>query len=221
MKVPLKVPVRNADGKTVGTHEVRVSSETHRVLPQTIYQAAAAQDAHRRVPRAHTKNRAERRGGGRKPWRQKGTGRARVGSTRSPLWRKGGVVFGPRSNRAYAARVPAGMRRAALAGVLAGKIRDKELVLLDVLPTVSGRTREMREALSRLPVRAGVLLLVPGAPGERSAFSRASRNLPRVRVADPSSVPVSALLRSTTIVTTPDGLRALERRAAARAGREG
>lgn len=209
----MNVRIVSIDGKDVGTKTVLARWEHAAFSPALLHQVAVAGMTNRRVFRAHTKDRSERRGGGRKPWRQKGTGRARHGSIRSPLWRKGGITFGPRASRTYAARVPAPMKRVALAGVLVGKARDHELLLVDRIPEVSGKTRELGGILESLPLRGGrTLLLIPGPASARRAFLRASRNLPRLRVKDPQSVDVADLLQHTTVVTTPEGLDVLEKR---------
>src|SRR5690606_13420335 len=110
-------------------------------------QVVRGYDANRRAPRAHTKTRGEISGGGRKPWKQKGTGRARAGSTRSPLWRKGGTVFGPRSTRNYAVTLPAKLRLRALALALNLRAQGKHIFTLDTLPT-DGKTKSLAPVLS-------------------------------------------------------------------------
>ena len=208
----MKVRIVSLDGKDAGTKATLTAWEHTQFSPTLLHQVAVAGMTNRRVSRAHTKDRSERRGGGRKPWRQKGTGRARHGSIRSPLWRKGGVTFGPRAERTYVARVPTSMKRVALAGALVGKVRDEEFLLLEKLPTVTGKTRELGELLGHLPLRGATLLLVPGPASMRRQLLRASQNLPRVRVADPQSVDVTDILEHRTVITTPEGLDILEKR---------
>jgi large subunit ribosomal protein L4 len=212
----MNVKVITLEGKPAGTKAALAAWDARRVSPQLLHQVAVGVLTNRRVSRAHTKDRAERRGGGRKPWKQKGTGRARHGSIRSPLWRKGGRAFGPRADRTYRTQTPASMRRSAFAGVLAGKIRDDEFFLLERLPATSGKTGELASAFQLLPVRGSALLLVAGTAHVREPFLRASRNLRRLRIADPASVNVADLLHFRTVMTTAEGLDILERRISAR-----
>lgn len=208
----MDVKVLSIEGQNVGTVSALAAWDHRSVSPRLLHQVAVAALGNVRVSRAHTKDRSERRGGGRKPWRQKGTGRARHGSTRSPIWRKGGVAFGPRADRTYVSRVSSSMKKSALAGALIGKIRDRELFLLDSLPDVGGKTKALAAACARLPLRGATLFLVPGSPDQRAPFLQASRNLPGVRVAHPLTVSAADLLLHTTIVTTEEGLRVVERR---------
>ncbi len=202
----------NLEGKDVGTTPAFQAWESRAMPAVLLHQVAVASLRNRRVFRAHTKDRAERRGGGRKPWRQKGTGRARHGSIRSPLWRKGGITFGPRADRTYAGRTTAAMRLKALAGVLVGKVRDNEFFLLETLPAGSGKTRDLAALFGKMPVRGQTLFLVPGSKDTRTPFLRASHNLPLVRVANPMTVNVADLLQCSSVVTTPEGLGVLEER---------
>ena len=116
-----------------------------------IQQAVLRQQANARQGTHDTKTRADVRGGGKKPWRQKGTGRARQGSTRSPQWRHGGVVFGPHP-RSYEQDMPRKMRRLAIRGVLSGKLADGELMIIDSFETLEPRTKAMITALSSLNI---------------------------------------------------------------------
>ena len=148
--------------------------------PDLVHQAVVAIAANRRQPVAHTKTRGEVSGGGKKPWRQKGTGRARHGSTRSPLWKGGGVSFGPRNERDHSKKLNRKMAKAALHVALSKKLADGELRIIETLAVKEPRTRELRWVLPST-------LLVP-APAEREVFFRASANLPRVKAMEPRSL---------------------------------
>lgn len=115
-----------------------------------VHQVMVSQMANRRQVIAHTKTRAEVSGGGRKPWRQKGTGRARHGSIRSPIWIGGGVAFGPRKDRVFKKKIPKKMRRKALFMVLSSKVKDKELLVLDKLETKEPQTKIMAKMMENL-----------------------------------------------------------------------
>lgn len=208
----MNVSIIDAEGKNVGTRAVFSAWDARRVSPALLHQVAVSTLTNQRVFRAHTKDRAERRGGGRKPWKQKGTGRARHASIRSPLWRKGGVTFGPRADRTYWKRIPQGMKQVALAGAIVGKLRDEEIIVLDRLPGLSGKTSELVSILGRLPIKGSILLLASGDASVRASYRRAGRNLQDVTIADPSTVDIAQLLTHHFIVTSADGLTALESR---------
>lgn len=210
----VKVPVLNAEGKEVSTRDV-LGEWAHRPLvPALLHQAVVTARANLRRPWAHTKNRGEVRGGGRKPWKQKGTGRARHGSIRSPLWKGGGVTFGPRADETYAKRLPAGMRRVALGMALAAKARDAELRLVERFPETA-KTKDLASFVQRLGLRGSILFLTPGQGGP--LLARASRNLPNMRVTGAVTVTAADVLQSKYLVATPDSWAAVERRIGAAA----
>ena len=124
-----------------------------------VHQVTTAMQANLRQNRAHTKDRSEVSGGGRKPWKQKGTGQARHGSTRSPLWRHGGVTFGPRSERNYSEKINKKMRIGALFSVLSRKAKDGEIVLVDAFTFAAPKTKEALASLIALSKGAKVKLL--------------------------------------------------------------
>ncbi len=146
--------------------------------PDLVHQVLTAQLANRRAPLAHTKDRSEVRGGGRKPWRQKHTGRARHGSSRSPLWAGGGVTFGPRSDRKFSKKVNRKMKRLALCSVLSKKLSSGEVRIVDGLNLPEQKTKQVAAMLKRFSERAPSALLV-AAKGNRNLVL-ASRNIPNV-----------------------------------------
>ena len=157
----MKVPLRDITGKVIDETELR--DEIFGIVPNeaVMHQALVRQLANARLASARTKTRGEVRGGGRKPWRQKGTGRARHGSIREPQWRGGGVVFGPQPGRNYRKAMPRKMRRLALRSALSAKARDGELILLDKLELASPNTRQVFSALSGLTGDSSALILLP------------------------------------------------------------
>ena len=205
------------EGKKIGTQIGFSAWDSKTVSPKLLHQVATNFDSNKRVSRANTKDRSERSGGGIKPWKQKGTGRARAGSSRSPIWRKGGIAFGPRAERNYGSHTPKSMNRTALAGVLVGKVHDDEMVLLSDLPKITGKTKELVTAFGKLPVKGISLFLVAGDKTTRAPFLRASRNLQNVIVKNPEIVTANDLLRTTTIITDKAGLAVLETRISAKA----
>ena len=140
----------NQNGEKVG--QTRLPSEIFAIKmnPDLVYQVVVSQMANKRKTIAHTKTRGEVRGGGRKPWPQKGLGRARHGSIRSPLWKGGGVVFGPRKEKVYKKKIPKRMRRKALFMVLSEKAKNNLLILLDKLNIEKPKTKLMAEILRKL-----------------------------------------------------------------------
>jgi large subunit ribosomal protein L4 len=157
----MKVPLRDITGKVIDETELR--DEIFGIVPNeaVMHQALVRQLANARLATSRAKTRGEVRGGGRKPWRQKGTGRARQGSTRAPQWRGGGVVFGPRPDRNYRKAMPRKMRRLALRSALSVKARDGELILLDKLELPSPNTKQVFSALSGLTGDSSALILLP------------------------------------------------------------
>lgn len=144
------VDVYNQNGEKIG--QTRLPSEIFdlEINPDLVYQIVVSQMANRRKVIAHTKTRGEVRGGGRKPWPQKGLGRARHGSIRSPLWKGGGVVFGPRKEKVYKKKIPKKMRRKALFMVLTGKAKNNLLIVLDKLEIEKPKTKLITEILKKL-----------------------------------------------------------------------
>lgn len=173
-----------------------------------LFDQVLAQLASRRSGNAHTKTKGEIRGGGKKPWRQKGTGRARAGSSRSPIWRGGGTTFGPRT-RSYDYRLPRTARRAALASALAQKQRDGELKVVDSLTLDAPRTKDFRAILEALGVSNGVLVITAD---RNDNVELSARNLPNTLVLPVAGLNVYDVLRYRNLVITKDALAGIEER---------
>lgn len=174
----MQVPVRNVTGEII--HYIELDEAIFGIEPHepVMHQALVRQLSNTRLGTARTKTRGEVRGGGRKPWRQKGTGRARHGSIREPQWRGGGIVFGPRAGRNYKKRMPRKMRRLALRSALSVKAAEGRIVLLDELCVSAAKTREMVTLLDRLAVDSSVLIVLSQRD---EAIERSARNLPGVK----------------------------------------
>lgn len=157
----MKVPLRDVTGRVID--ETELQDEIFGIEPNEdlMHQALVRQLANARVATARTKTRGEVRGGGRKPWRQKGTGRARQGSTRAPQWSGGGVVFGPRPDRNYRKAMTRKMRRLALRSALSVKVRDGRLILVDKLEMSVPKTKQMLTTLRGLMGDSSALILLP------------------------------------------------------------
>ncbi|QAB24102.1 50S ribosomal protein L4 [Lactiplantibacillus plantarum] len=171
-----------------------------------VFDAILMQRASMRQGTHAVKNRSARRGGGRKPWRQKGTGRARQGSIRSPQWRKGGIVFGP-TPRSYSYKLPKKVMRLALKSVLSQKVLDDSLVAVDSLAFDAPKTKDFVNVLNNLNVDTKTLVLVE-EDNEKAAL--AGRNLPNVKILKAKGVNVLDVANSDKLVVTQKALDQLE-----------
>ncbi|MBU4274939.1 50S ribosomal protein L4 [Patescibacteria group bacterium] len=177
----MKITVYNIEGKEVGNTLLPKEIFDVKMNSDLVHQVVVSQMANRRQITAHTKDRSEVRGGGRKPWRQKGTGRARAGSIRSPLWRGGGVTFGPRKDKIFKKEVPNKIRKKALFMVLSEKVRKNLLVVLDELKIDKAKTKEMISILQKLPCKKNCLILLP-TYDKKVILS--ARNIPKIVTMD-------------------------------------
>jgi large subunit ribosomal protein L4 len=191
-----------ANGKEAGQVDLAESLFAAPVNETLIHQAAVRQLANRRLGTADTRTRGEVAGGGAKPWRQKGTGRARQGSRSAPHWTGGGVVFGPHP-RSHEQRMPAKMRRSALRGVLTAKQEDGAVRVVTGFDLDEIKTRALQSRLGAWKVEGKVLLVLPGRD-ERVELS--CRNLPEVRVVLADSLNVVDLLEADTVIFTREAL---------------
>jgi len=154
----MKIAVYNQEGKKVEDMEVSDAVFAVKRNDDLVKQVFVAASANSRQVLAHTKTRGERAGSGIKPWRQKGTGRARVGSVRTPVWRGGGVVFGPRKDRNFSQKVNKKMNVQAIKTVLSAKAKDEEIKIIDKLETKEKKTKEMAAVLKNLKITAKTLI---------------------------------------------------------------
>ena len=203
----IKVSVYNLKGEK--GKDMELPENVFGVKPNDalLHQVYVSQYANQRQVLAHTKDRAERAGSGKKPWKQKGTGRARVGSVRTPIWRKGGIVFGPTSDRNFKKDVPKKMNRKALAVALSGKIADKQIIILDSLKLKDVKTKILSQAFATLKIKGTVLV---GFSKDEKESQRAVRNLPRVTGVDAESLNVLDLLNHKNLILSQEGIKAIE-----------
>jgi len=143
----MKSDIYNQQGKKTGSVDLPESVFGVKWNPDLVHQVVSAIEDNARTPTAHTKDRSEVRGGGAKPWRQKGTGRARHGSRRSPLWAGGGVTFGPRNEKSFAKKINKKMRKSALYSVLSAKLADGEIIFVDSLDFEKPKTKDAKSVL--------------------------------------------------------------------------
>ena len=213
----MKAETYNINGEKSGTAELPERIFGLDWKPALVKQVFEGEQANSRHPWAHSKTRGEVSGGGRKPWRQKGTGRARHGSTRSPLWVGGGVSHGPRAERDFSVKINKKMRRGALFSLLSKKFKDKELVLVDNFNLKETKTKEVFSVFKNLRDKAKVYRI--GEKGGRaivalpqtSNISRASRNLPFVSSVEPRNLNVVSLLNNKYLVLDKSSIIELEK----------
>jgi large subunit ribosomal protein L4 len=175
--------------------------------PHLLHQTVLMQLANRRAGTAATKSKGFVRGGGKKPWRQKGTGRARAGSIRSPIWVGGGTIFGPQP-RDYSYRMPRSARRKALLSALSLKHRDGKLIVVDKLEPEQAKTKIMAQALADLNVQSALIVI----PASDEKVERSARNLHKVKVLRVEGLNVYDLLRYEHLILTEGALRLIEER---------
>jgi large subunit ribosomal protein L4 len=208
-----KAPVYNIQGEITG--EVELSPRIFEVKPNPslVQQLVVAELANNRQSIAHTKTRGEVRGGGKKPWKQKGTGRARVGSIRSPLWKGGGVIFGPRSNRNFSKKVNRQNFRQGLFMVLSDKLSQKKLWVLEALKLEQIKTKELARVLAHLTEKLGL-----GAKGANIVISGAdknleysARNLPKTKVISVKDLSLGRIMIKDGLIVLKEALPVLEK----------
>ncbi len=201
-----KIALLNQTGKNIGEIELKDSVFAVEPNQQVVFDVVKAQRAAMRQGTHKTKTRAEVRGGGRKPWKQKGTGRARSGSTRSPVWVGGGTVFGP-TPRDYSMKVNRKVRRLALKSVLSSHVLEDGLVVLDKLTLDAIQTKGMVEVLDNLKVNGKVMIVLAE---NNEAVALSARNIPGVTVTTVSHASVYELMIYKTLVMTADAVKLYE-----------
>jgi large subunit ribosomal protein L4 len=173
--------------------------------PALLWEAVRAQQSKRRRPYAHTKTKGEVRGGGKKPWKQKGTGRARHGSTRNPQWKGGGVAFGPRNERNYDIKINAKAYNLALRMALSDRAMNQQLVVMEGLDGLTAKTKSVTEVIRQLPIETKKKTLI--ITGEKTKLlARMTRNLKGCKTIWAASLNVVEVLDSTLVIVADDAL---------------
>ena len=203
----MKAEVFNIKGEKVNTAELPKAIFEAEIKPDLMHQAYLRQLANARLGTHKTKTRSEVAGGGRKPWRQKGTGRARHGSIRSPIWVGGGAAHKPQP-RDYSQRMPRKMRRAALRSALSVKAGDKQITVLDELNMAEPNTREMTEILKALAGDESALILLPA---KSENVEKSVRNIPKAKVLNASYVNVRDLLHYDRLIMPIGSIEVLQK----------
>jgi large subunit ribosomal protein L4 len=202
------VTLYNQEGATVGELNLDTALFEVKSNPVLVHQAVVAQQANARRVLAHTKGRGEVRGGGKKPWKQKHTGRARHGSTRSPIWVGGGITFGPTHERNFAKKMNRAAKRAALAMTLSDKVQHEKFVVVDSLVLSEPKTKMAVNVLKKLPV-SGKKTLIVVEPDNR-LLSRATKNLPRVTAISAKSLNVVDVIAHEFVLASKDAVAVIE-----------
>lgn len=220
-----EVSVYNLKGEIVGKEKLSDFIFGLKVKPQVVYQAAVAQNANSREVLAHTKTRGEVRGGGKKPWKQKGTGRARHGSNRSPIWIGGGITFGPRNNRNFSLKINSKIKRSALLMCLSDKALNEKIYIIEDSNFEKEKTKNVFELFQNLKLREGkkkdsvkksqetdhafskVLVVLPK---EKKGFVRVFRNIPKVDTIAANSLNVRDLLANEYLLLSKESLAQIE-----------
>ena len=204
-----KVNIITTDGTKNGQLDLPAALATE-PKKELLHQAVVTYLANQRTANAHTKTRGEVRGGGRKPWKQKGTGRARAGSSRSPIWVGGGITFGPRNDRNYSLRMPDRMKRLALGMAVSAKAAAGELQIIEALTLNAPKTKEIHAILQKIHGDARSVLIVTAAPD--ATLLQATNNLPYATITTASDLNVYDLLSFHQVLMTSDAMPILEQR---------
>jgi len=209
-----KVKLYNAQGKSVGEKDLRDDVFGIAVNPSFIHEVVISLQGNARKPWAHTKTKGEVSGGGKKPWRQKGTGRARHGSTRNPQWAGGGVAFGPRTDRDYSRKINRKAKRRAFCMALSDKAGSEHLVLVEDIQAKDGKTKEIVALMGKLPVKGKITLV---GYEKNEDLSRSTRNLKDLNLVSTENAGLLDILDADYVVMTPMAAEKIEAAAPAKA----
>lgn len=201
-----KVDLYNMKGETIGDIELNDGIFGAEVNSNAMHLAVQNQLANKRQGTQSTKTKSEVRGGGIKPWRQKGTGRARQGSIRSAQWIKGGIVLGPKP-RSYSYTLPKKLKKLALKSALSSKVNENELMVLDTLRFDDIKTKQMVNVLKSLKVDSSVLIVIDG---KNEAVEKSARNIPGVKTAFVNTINVFDILKHEKFIITKDAVAKVE-----------
>lgn len=201
-----KVDVYNMNGQTVGSIDLNDNIFGIEINENAVHLAVTNQLANNRQGTQSTKTKSEVRGGGIKPWRQKGTGRARQGSIRSAQWIKGGIVLGPKP-RSYNYTIPKKLKRLALKSALSSKVVEKEIIVLDTLNLDAIKTKQMTGVLNNLKVDTSALIVIDG---KNENVERSARNIPGVKTAFVNTINVFDILKYDRFIITKEAVAKVE-----------
>jgi len=204
----MKVNVYNQKGKEVNKIDLSEKIFGVNINSDLVHQVIVSQMSNRRQGTAHTKDRGEVSGGGKKPWRQKGTGRARHGSIRSPLWKGGGVTFGPKSEKNYKKIIPKLMRRKALFMALSSKLKDGEIFILDKIELQNHKTKNIQEILKNFPATEKSTLMI--LPTVDKNIILGSRNIPKIKTVQAKDLNALDVLSFKNLIIPEESIKVME-----------
>jgi len=202
----IELPVQNIKGENIGEVSLRDDIFNTKINNFLVHQAVKNYLANKRRGTASTKNRSEVRGGGVKPWKQKGTGRARAGTNRSPIWVGGGITFGP-APRDYSFSLPKKMKVVAINSVLSDKVKNKEIIIIDKLYLENNKTKRMVEILKNLQASKKPLIIIEK---EDNDIAQTLRNIKGAKILPVSKINVYDLINQGKIIITKDALQRIE-----------
>ena len=203
-----KVSIYNVEGKAVGELELSPAVFGVKANPALVHQVLVGQRANARRAIASTKTKGEVRGGGKKPWKQKGTGRARQGSTRSPNWVGGGIVFGPSSERNFSVKINRKTKKRVMCMILSDKFTNNQLVILDMIKTDTPKTKMIATMMKLLPVGKTSLVV---APASQPVLLRMIRNIPNVKLITANTLNTKDVLQYQSLVMLKDAVPVVEK----------
>lgn len=205
----MKTIVYNFEGKKVKDIELSESVFNVPLNAELLHEVYVSMDSNQRTVIAHTKGRGEVAGSGRKPWKQKGTGRARVGSVRSPIWRGGGTVFGPTKDRNFKKKINKKANSKAILMAISEKLRSEKLIIVDKLEAVNKKTKDIASGLNSLKLKGSILVNL--SDSEKDTFLY-SRNIKNVKCIPVNNLNVLDILNHKSLVLSEESVKYLEKK---------
>ncbi|HBR78803.1 MAG: 50S ribosomal protein L4 [Candidatus Moranbacteria bacterium GW2011_GWE1_35_17] len=205
----MKTIVYNFEGKKVKDIELSEAVFNVPLNTELLHEVYVSMDANQRVAIAHTKGRGEVAGSGKKPWKQKGTGRARVGSVRSPIWRGGGIVFGPTKDRNFKKKINKKANAKAILMALSEKLRSEKLIIVDKVEAMNKKTRDIASGLNSLKLRGSILINLSEAEKDTYLYSR---NIKNVKCIPVNNLNVLDILNHKSVVLSEESVKYLEKK---------
>jgi large subunit ribosomal protein L4 len=206
----MKIKVYNLEGKETGELNLDEKIFGVKIKPEVVHEVFTAQMNNRRESWADTKTKGEVRGGGKKPWKQKGTGRARHGSIRSPIWRGGGVTFGPLTVRNYKSKINFNTRRVATRMCLTDKVESGALWVVDSFSFAEPKTKAFAAFLKKLPAKQKSFLVLTGEKENKNIF-RMTRNLVKIETAKAADASVVSLIKYQGVIASREAITEVEK----------
>ncbi|MDO8524239.1 MAG: 50S ribosomal protein L4 [bacterium] len=204
----MKIDIYNQMGEKTGQAELPKEIFDVKLSKDLLHQVAVSQMANRRQGNAHTKDRGDVSGGGKKPWRQKGTGRARAGSTRSPIWKGGGVTFGPTNEKVYKKIVPKKIKRAALFMALTEKAKNNFVILIEDLKIKTAKTKLAAGILEKMPTLGKTTLIA--LPEMDNDFILASRNIDKTKIMQVKDLNALDVLNNKYLIMPKESIKVMQ-----------